>query len=149
MEERGSPGKARFWQEQAKLSERMVIFDTNLLIDALSGQKKAIKTIESYKGKESAAITILSKYELLRGKKFSEQLTIDDMLGGLNVYVLGDREVADCTAIYRALKAEGKLIDEFDILIAGITVANNEKLVTNDAGFKEIRKLGYSNIIVI
>lgn len=126
----------------------MVIFDTNLLIDALSGQKKAIETIESYKGKESAAITILSKYELLRGKKFSEQLTIDDMLGVLNVYGLGEREVADCAAIYRALKAEGKMIDEFDILIAGIAVANNEKLVTNDAGFKEIRKLGYSNIIV-
>jgi predicted nucleic acid-binding protein len=127
----------------------MVIFDTNLLIDALSGQKKAIETIESYKGKESAAVTILGKYELLRGKKFSEQRTMDDMLGGLNVYGLGEQEIGECAVIYKALKAEGKLIDEFDILISGIAVANNEKLVTNGAGFKEIKKLGYSNIIVI
>ena len=127
----------------------MVIFDTNILIDALSGQEKAIKVIESYKGKESAAITILSKYELLRGKKFSEQQTMDDMIGGLNVYGLGEREIGECASIYRVLKAGGKLVDEFDILIAGIAVANNEKLVTNDADFKEIKKLGYSNIIVI
>ncbi len=149
MEERGQPGKARIWQKQTQLGERMVIFDTNLLIDALSGQKKAIETIESYKGKENAAITILSKYELLKGKKFSEQQTMDDMIGGLNAYGLGEREVGECASIYRALKAKGKLIDEFDILIAGIAVANNEKLVTNDTGFKEIKKLGYSNIIVI
>lgn len=127
----------------------MVVFDTNLLIDALSGQKKAIEAIGSYKGKESAAITVLSKYELLRGKKFSEQQTMDAMIGDLNVYGLGEQEVEESVGIYRALKAQGKMIDELDILIAGIAIARKEKLVTNDTGFKEIKKLGYSNIIVI
>lgn len=119
------------------------------MVDALSGVKQAIETIESYKGRELAAITILSKYELLRGKKFSEQRVIDGFIGNFNVYGLGDREVEICAEIYRALKAAGRLIDEFDILIAGIAIANNEKLVTNDDGFKEIKKLGYANIMVI
>ena len=127
----------------------MVIFDTNLLIDALSGKKKAIDSIESYKGKESAAITILNKYELLRGRKFSEQHIIDKLIDNLNLYGPGNGEVEASAEIYRALKTKGKLIDEFDILIAGITVANNEKLVTNDKGFKEIKKLGYNNFIMI
>ncbi|HUC38774.1 MAG TPA: type II toxin-antitoxin system VapC family toxin [Candidatus Acidoferrum sp.] len=127
----------------------MVVFDTNLLIDALSGQKDAIETIKSYKGKENAAITIIGEYELLKGKKFSEQQSIDDMLRDLNVYALGEREIEKSAEIYRNLKNEGKLIDEFDILIAGIAIANNEKLVTNDTAFKEIKKLGYHNVIVI
>ena len=108
-----------------------------------------LSTIESYKGKESAAITILTKYELLRSKKFSERQTMDAMIGSLNVYGLSDREVEESANIYRALKAKGKLIDEFDILIAGIAVARNEVLVTSDTGFKEIRKLGYPNILVV
>jgi len=120
-----------------------------LLIDALSGQKDAIETIKSYKGKENAAITIIGEYELLKGKKFSEQQSIDDMLRDLNVYALGEREIEKSAEIYRNLKNEGKLIDEFDILIAGIAIANNEKLVTNDTAFKEIKKLGYHNVIVI
>ncbi len=127
----------------------MVIFDTNLLIDALVGEQKAIDAIESYKGKESAAITILSKYELLRGRKFTEQHTLDKLIDNLNLYGLGNSEIEVSTEIYRALKIKGKLIDEFDILIAGITVANNEKLVTNDKDFKEIKKLGYNNFVVI
>ncbi len=127
----------------------LVIFDTNLLIDALSGEQKATDAIESYKGKESAGITILSKYELLRGKKFLEQHTLDRLFDNLNLYGLGNDEVEISAEIYKALKTKGRLIDEFDVLIAGITIANNEKLVTNDKDFKEIKKLGYNNFVVI
>ncbi len=127
----------------------MVIFDTNLLIDALSGESKAIKAIEAYKGRESAAITILSKYELLRGRKFSEQNTLDELLSNLNVYGLNDAEIDVSADVYRSLKEKGKLMDEFDILIAGIAIANNEKLVTSDTGFKEVKRLGYNNIDVV
>ncbi|MCL5440387.1 MAG: type II toxin-antitoxin system VapC family toxin [Candidatus Marsarchaeota archaeon] len=126
-----------------------MIFDTTLLIDALSGDQKAINAIESYKGKENAAITILNKYELLRGRKFSEQQTLGKLMDGLNLYGIGNGEIVTSAEIYRALRTKGKLINEFDILIAGITVANNEKLVTNDKDFKEIKKLGYNNFIVI
>ncbi len=126
-----------------------MIFDTTLLIDALSKDQKAINAIESYKGKENAAITILNKYELLRGRKFSEQQTLGKLMDGLNLYGIGNGEIVTSAEIYRALRTKGKLINEFDILIAGITVANNEKLVTNDKDFKEIKKLGYNNFIVI
>ena len=127
----------------------LVIFDTNLLIDALSGEQKAIDVIESYKGKESAGITILSKYELLKGKKFLEQHTLDKLFDNLNLYGLGNDGIEISAEIYKALKTKGRLIDEFDVLIAGITIANNEKLVTNDKDFKEIKKLGYNNFVVI
>jgi predicted nucleic acid-binding protein len=127
----------------------LVIFDTNLLIDALRGEKKAIDSIESYRDKESAAITVLNKYELLRGRKFLEQHTIDKLIDNLNLYGLENGGIEASVEIYRALKTKGRLIDELDIIIAGITVANNEKLVTSDKDFKEIRKLGYNNFIVI
>ena len=127
----------------------MVILDTNILIDALSGEHKAINAIKAYGYTENVAITILNKYELIRGKKFFEQHMLEELLSNLNVYGLNDVEIGISAEIYRNLKERGKLIDEFDILIAGIAIANNEKLVTSDTDFKEIKKIGYNNIDII
>lgn len=127
----------------------MVILDTNILIDALSGEHKAINAIKAYRYTENVAITILNKYELIRGKKFFEQHMLEELLSNLNVYGLNDVEIGISAEIYRNLKERGKLIDEFDILIAGIAIANNEKLVTSDTDFKEIKKIGYNNIDII
>lgn len=128
---------------------KMVILDTNLLIDALAGRKAAVDVIEAYKGTEGASITVFSKYELLRGSKFSEQGMIEDFVDKFNVYGLGDKEIEAAVSIYRKLKSGGRIIDELDIMIAGIAVANSEKLVTNDKDFIAVKRLGYGNIVVV
>ena len=127
----------------------MVIFDTSLLVDALIGKRKAIEAIESYRNLENGWVAAISKYELLSGKKFSEQRSMEELFDILSVYDFGDKEAKVSAEIYKALKSSGRLIEEADIMIAGTAIANNEKLVTEDAGFNAIRKLGYANIVVV
>jgi tRNA(fMet)-specific endonuclease VapC len=119
----------------------MVIFDTSLLIDALRGEKVAIDIIKSYKDKEEAAITIINKYELMKGKKFLDDKVIDLFISSLKIYYLGEEEAAEAIMIHKELTKQGKMINELDILIAGIAVANNELLVARDGDFGNIKGL--------
>jgi predicted nucleic acid-binding protein len=119
----------------------MVIFDTSLLIDALRGEKVAIDVIKSYKDKEEAAITIINKYELMKGKKFLDDNVIDLFISSLKIYYLGEEEAAEAVTIHKELTKQGKMINELDIFIAGTAIANNELLVAMDRDFGNIKGL--------
>lgn len=123
----------------------MVVLDASIIISALKNQKKAIEAIEKYKNKEQAAITILNKYELLRGvERFDKDLK--EFVNSLKIYDLGEKEINLTLEVYENLKKKGGMINEFDILIAGIVMANNETLLTEDNHFKKIPNL---NVIII
>ena len=47
---------------------------------------------------------------------------------------------------YKKLKTKGKIVNELDILIAGIAVANNETLITED---KDFLNFGITKIVVL
>lgn len=117
----------------------MTVFDTNILIGALHGNKAAEAAIETYNDR-GAAITILNKYELVRGAKPLEEPIISDFLLRFKLYGLDDAALDEAVAIYGSIKSRRTKINEFDILIAGIAAANNEMLVTADTDFSGMGK---------
>jgi len=116
----------------------MVMFDTSILIDSLKGVKKAIDTIESYKGEEEATIAIVTKYELLRSRKGLKLEVARMFVDTMNICYFGEKEMEKTIGIYEALKGKGKLINELDMMIAGTAEANGQVLVASDEDFNEI-----------
>lgn len=123
----------------------MVILDTNVLIDAMSGRKKAMDLIKAH-GSEQLAITILNKYELLKGSKFVKKSVIEEFIRTMRVYDLENKGIEASSDIYISLQDKGLRIDELDVLIAGIAISNDEHLVTFD---KHFDKINSDRILVI
>ena len=126
----------------------MSIFDTSILISALAGETWAEKAMEMYSG-SGLATTVINKYELLKGRSFrteKENRVIRHLLENLLIRDLDDSAVSRAAQLFDELKVRGKRIDEFDILIAAISIANNEILVVSDKHFDSIN---YDKIINI
>ncbi len=117
----------------------MVVLDTSIVIDLLKGRAKAAEIIRPYEGKEKIAITVLSRYELLRCAKKPDRFKILGFLDSVKVYSLGELEFDRAVDIFKELSSRGNIINEFDILIAAIALANNETLLSFDKDFKGIK----------
>ena len=113
----------------------MVIFDTSVLVDAIKKKKTARALIESYNGKELIATTTINKYEVLRGVTEKDERLVSEWLDQFVIYDFEDSALKEAVAIYKGLIAKGKIVSEFDVLIAGISAANDETLVTSDKDF--------------
>jgi predicted nucleic acid-binding protein len=92
----------------------LVVFDTNVLIDALGGNRKAAHEIELYKQNALAAITIFNKYELSRGNDRLPSETIMHLIGIFKIYDFGEKEADESSKVYADLKSRGQMIDELD-----------------------------------
>jgi predicted nucleic acid-binding protein len=113
----------------------MVIFDSSIVIDALRKKKTAMDLIKSYAEKERIAITVISKYEILRGTTGKDVSLVSELLSQFVIYDFQDCAVNEMVKIYRKLAEKGKMVNELDLIIAGIAEANNETLVTKDKDF--------------
>jgi tRNA(fMet)-specific endonuclease VapC len=126
------------------------ILDTNICIYLLNGNKKIEAKIKSI-GIYSIAITNTVLAELYFGAynsaKVKDNLSrIDEFRKNLTVI----QEDAESSRLFGKLKAElkisGNLIDDFDILIASIALANDCTIVTNNENhFKRIKNLPVVN----
>ena len=54
---------------------------------------------------------------------------------------LTDEACGEAARIYSRLESRGRMIDEFDVLIAGIVIASEETLVSRDEHFAVIEGL--------
>ena len=113
----------------------MVIFDTSLIVDASRRKKAALDLIDSYSGKERIATTVITKYEMLRGTTKQDIGFVLELLKKFVIFDFGDAAVGEAVKMYQMLSDKGKLINELDIIIAGIAAANNETLITKDKDF--------------
>ncbi|MDE1823556.1 MAG: type II toxin-antitoxin system VapC family toxin [Candidatus Micrarchaeota archaeon] len=121
----------------------MVVFDTDILIDAINGKKRALDVMDEYDARhERIALTVLNKYELLKGRQFTRKEFIDDFISEMKVYDLKNRDLDLASSIYKELEDHGSMIEEIDILIAAIALSNGEGLVTFDRHFKKINNKG-------
>ena len=110
----------------------MVIFDSSILIDALRKKKGALDLIDYYSEKEKVAITVISKYEILRGAKEKNINLVTGLLARFIIYDFEDSSIREAVRIYRKIEEKGKLVSELDVLVAGIAATNNETLITRD-----------------
>jgi len=128
----------------------MYILDTNICIYLLNGNKKIESKIKSI-GIYSIAITNTVLAELYFGAynsvKIKENIDrIDEFRKNLTII----QEDAESSRLFGKIKAElkssGNLIDDFDILIASIALANDCTIVTNnESHFKRIKNLTVVN----
>ena len=113
----------------------MVIFDTSLLVDASRRKKSALDLIESFSSKERIATTVVSKYEMLRGATARDASFVAELLDKFVIYDFLDSVVVEVVKMYKTLSEKGQMVNELDLIIAGIAAANNEALITKDRDF--------------
>jgi len=122
-----------------------MILDTNLIVDFLRGDKRAINKINNHN--EPIKITSITAFELVMGLKEKEREQILDLIN--SVIVLGFNKESAIIAgdIQRQLKETGQTIDPEDCMIAGIAISNSETLTTNNIKhFSRIKNLRIEQI---
>jgi tRNA(fMet)-specific endonuclease VapC len=113
----------------------MVVFDSSVIIAALRKEKTISDLIKSFSKKEQIAITVVTKYEILRGTTEKNVGLVSEFLNQFVIYNFEENAITETVKAYRKLKTQGRMINELDIIIAGIAASNNETLITKDKDF--------------
>ena len=124
----------------------MVFLDTNVIVDFLAGDEQIVSLLNKLAEKEEIKTTTITEYELLKHKNRLKKQLAEDFLSEITIYPF-DRAAARKSAfLFLKLKESGKMINENDLLIAGISLANDEVLLTRDQKFSN---LGEANIKIV
>lgn len=125
-----------------RVSDRMVIIDTDVLIDFLEGDNSVREAVYKRMQYGKVATTIINQYELFKGVESREQEdAIDALLSKLEVYVMDHASMKNAALAFQALKKSGYLIPEADILVAGIAQSHGETILTRDHHFKKLQMI--------
>jgi len=127
---------------------RKYLLDTNIISYYLKGLESLKDKISSYI--DLLSISIISYYEIVSGlqsidatKRITEFEKFCELLDIIN---LDKASILASCKIYASLKKSGKLIDDIDILIAGIALSNNLVMVTDNTDhFERIEGLEVEN----
>ena len=123
----------------------MTVLDTDILVALLKGAPEALDTIKKLEDQGGQiSTTIISAYELLKGAYISSRQQenlgkVRDAISSLKVLDLSVKACEEASKLYSSLKKTGKVIGEFDILIAAIARTHDEAILTRDEHFKSIR----------
>ncbi len=115
----------------------MVCLDTSAIIAMLEGDQKVKDALVSAYS-SPLTTTSITEYELLKHSNLIKRDVAERILVEFEIYHFGRRAAHESAKIFESLRAKGKMINENDILIAGIARANNDLLITKDRGFKNI-----------
>ncbi len=129
------------------------ILDTNVLINIVKGDKKTKETLYKHK-RESASITVVNRYEFLRGVYSSipqgaKRDKLFDFLDQFKVYDFTTRTASYCAEVYYNLRNNGSLINELDIIILGICLENSESILTSDRDFIKAAEITGTKLEII
>ena len=122
----------------------MTIIDTNVMIPFLNGSPEEVSKVREVSISGQVVITIITAYELLKGAQRSSKpennlKDIKEAISNMQVLDLSQEACEEESNIFCELKKSGKMISEFDILIAAIAKTNGEDILTRDQHFKCIR----------
>lgn len=128
-----------------------VLIDTDILSYYFKGDNEVIKNFELYlQHHDLIEISIITYYEILGGllaKNALKQLSVfeDFVLDNL-VIPMTDNSAKISAELYSTLRQSGKIVDDIDLLIAGIAIDNDLTLVTNnESHFNRIPGLKIDN----
>ncbi|MEM1395607.1 MAG: type II toxin-antitoxin system VapC family toxin [Cyanobacteria bacterium P01_H01_bin.150] len=123
------------------------LIDTNILSLFFRNNPNVIACFNAYlKEYDKLNISIITYYEIVSGLKHRDaQKQLKSFLEFAEyntVLPLTERSAAISADIYANLRSKGTPIDDIDILIAGIAIANNLIVVTNNRrDFDKIQNL--------
>ena len=113
----------------------MTFLDTSVIIDFLAGDEKIVLTIQALAKKESIKTTTINEYELLKHKGELKRDVAEKFLSALTICPFDRASAKQSALLFQKLSKDGTMINENDLLIAGITLANGEVLLTRDKKF--------------
>lgn len=122
----------------------MLVLDTTILIDALHGKRAALKKImELEETEETICTTQINVMELYKGAYLPTKSgriigKTKELLDAFVILSINDDTYEWYAALSAELRSHGETINDFDELIAAITLTNEAAIVTNDAHFKRI-----------
>lgn len=96
--------------------------------------------------KDDIKTTTINEYELLKHRAVLRRSVAERFLSGVTVYPFDRASAKRAAALYVRLKEEGKMVNESDLLIAGIALSNDDVLLTRD---KKFSHLGEASIRVV
>ncbi len=130
----------------------MIILDTSACIDYLNGNEEIKKSIS--KQEDLIHITSITVYEINIGlertkrkiskKRYNELYKIwTEFISSMEIFPLGYKEAEMAAKVYDNLESQGLVIDDNDILIAGIMLSNGiKKIITKNTNhFERIEDL--------
>ena len=123
----------------------MTIIDTNVMIPFLYGSPEEVNKVREVSNvNDQVVITIITAYELLKGARLSSKPEdnlkhVKEAISNMQVLDLSPEACEEASSIFCELKKSGKMISEFDILIAAIAKTNGESILTRDQHFKSIK----------
>ena len=126
------------------------LLDTNICIYLINGNETLKKKVKEI-GVFSISISNATLAELYFGAYNSQKVDanlkrIEEFKKNLRVYSDNDNSAKAFGRFKSKLKSEGKIIEDFDILIASIGFANNCIIVTNNPDhFERIDELKVEN----
>ena len=124
----------------------MTFLDTSVIIDFLAGDLKIVSIIKEILSKEDIKTTTITEYELLRHKTKIKKQAAERFLSGVIVCSF-DRDAAKKAALlFQELHDAGRMINENDLLIAGISMVHDEILLTRD---KKLASIGKDKITTV
>jgi len=114
-----------------------VLIDTDILSYYFKGDEVVIGNFEKYlEQNDLLAISLITCYEIIGGllaKNALKQLTIFDDFVAENIVVPMTYKSAKISAeLYSSLRQNGNIVDDIDLLIAGIAIENDMILATNN-----------------
>ena len=116
----------------------MTFLDTSVIIDFLAGDKEIVALVKEINEKEEIKTTTITEYELIRHKTKIKRQAAEKFLSGVPFVLSTDPAARKAALLYEKLRKAGKMINENDLLIAGISLSNDELLLTRDQKFCSI-----------
>jgi len=113
------------------------LVDTDLLSLFLRGDRQVVASFERYLAEHSRInLSIITYYEILSGLRHRDakrQLgDFLDLASESNILHLTERSCDISASLYARLRKEGRPIDDIDILIAGVAIANGLTVATRN-----------------
>lgn len=113
------------------------LIDTDILSYYFKGDPLVVENFKKYLTKFNIIeISLITYYEIMSGllhKNAHKQLEIfNDFVTENIVIVLTEESCNISSEIYSTLRNGGELIDDIDLLIAGIAIENEMTLITNN-----------------
>ncbi|GET43971.1 type II toxin-antitoxin system VapC family toxin [Microseira wollei] len=127
------------------------LVDTDILSMFFRGNRTVVSRFEAYFNEHAQInISIVTYYEILSGLKHRDaqkQLTLFLEFAAQNIILpLTEESVTLSADIYATLRRDGTPVDDIDLLIAGVAIANDLVLVThNQRHFNRIEGLEWED----
>ncbi len=113
------------------------LIDTDVLSYYFRGDKNVVKHFENYLNTyEQIEISIITYYEIISGLQaknaFKQLETFEEFASDNLVIPLTENSCKISGEIYSILRHKGDVLDDIDLLIAGVAIENEMILVTNN-----------------